>query len=110
MKHAYIILICLMVAGVACKKRRTDPANELHYKETQCANPWDHQTVAPESDTLKIKNWLLENDITALRITITDYLNVATCKACTCPSTRIVQVSFNNGDLNKAKALGFYQP
>lgn len=116
MKHAYAITICLlMLASVACKKRRTYPAptaNELHYKETHCANPWNHQTyqVVPKSDTAAIKNWLLEKDITTLKVTITAYTNEPTCKACTCPSTRIVKVLFSTADIEKAKALGFYKP
>lgn len=113
MKHAYIISICLlMLAGVACKKRNTIPANELHFAETQCANPWARMTtqVVPESDTASIKIWLLEKDITTLKVTITAYANEPTCKACTCPSGRIVKVLFKPEDIEEVKALGFYKP
>ncbi|WP_343305726.1 hypothetical protein AAHN97_01015 [Chitinophaga niabensis] len=117
MKHALTIAICLlMLAGVACKKRRSEPApppaNELHYKETHCANPWTSigNHLVPRSDTQAIKTWLLEKDITTLKVTITPYTGGVTCEACHCLSTRIVKVLFNPADIEKAKALGFYKP
>lgn len=113
MKHAYIISICLlMLAGAACKKRNTIPANELHFAETQCANPWARMTtqVVPESDTASITNWLSENNITALKIEITAKKDIVTCEACTCPSGRIVKVLFKPEDIEEAKSLGFYKP
>lgn len=114
MKHAYLISICLlMLAAVACKKRHTDPpANELHFKETQCANPWARMTtqVVPQSDVESIKNWLLENDITALKITIVAIKGEVNCYACHCPSGRLVKVLFDPADIEKAKTLGFYKP
>jgi hypothetical protein len=113
MKHAYIISVCLlMLAGVACKKRNSIPSNELHFAETQCANPWARMTtqVVPQSDTESIKNWLSENNITALKIEITVKKDIVTCEACHCPSGRTVKVLFNTADLEKAKSLGFYKP
>lgn len=114
MKHAYLISICLlMLAGVACKKRNTIPANELHFAETACANPWMQRGTVmevPRNDTKIISDWLLENDITPLKITISSNGDKITCYACHCPSGRTVKVLFNTADLEKAKALGFYKP
>jgi hypothetical protein len=114
MKHAYIISFCLlMLAGVACKKSNTIPANELHFTETACANPWMLRVdilEVPRNDNKIIGDWLQANDITPLKITISGSNGQPTCYACHCPSGRIVKVLFNTADLEKAKSLGFYKP
>lgn len=116
MKHTLTIFICLLiVAASGCKKNRTDqdiPANELHYKELKCHNPWDRMTtqLLPESDTVTIKNWLQENGITPLKVRITVDRSKASCDACTCPTGTTIRVLFNSTDTTKAKTLGFYKP
>ncbi|SIO15444.1 hypothetical protein [Chitinophaga niabensis] len=114
MKHTLTIAICLlMLAGVACKKRNTVPANELHFTETVCANPWMQRVnilEVPRNDAKIINDWLVANNITPLKITISVSNGGPTCYACHCPSGRIVKVLFNTADLEKAKALGFYKP
>lgn len=111
MKHAIIILL-LIAAGTACKKKQVVfPANELHYKETQCSDPWTKRVYThlglPPSDTGMVKYWLNDNGITALNVTFTERTGGITCAACTCPTGRTLRVLFDPGDIEKAKALGF---
>lgn len=113
MKLCYVTFTCvLMLAGIACKKPK--PLNttdtQLYYIETQCSsNPWNRLVAV--TDSKKIKSWLHQNGITALKITITGPPpNGTYCAACSCPTGRIIWVVFYPSDHEKAKALGFLKP
>lgn len=113
MKHALTIFICLLIAGVACKKPKpvvTYPANELHYKETGCSDPWRVPKATDAELAENVKDWLLLQNITVLEIKITTGHEEIQCKACTCPTGRRIQALFAPSDTAKAKSFGFYKP
>lgn len=84
----------------------------LQYDETKCANPWHLEWfMKPTEEQLRsaVKSNLTSQGITILAIASTLENNFISCDACTCPSGRHFYVRTNSADIDKLKALKFYE-
>jgi len=119
MKHAFTIAICLlMLAGTACKKGKKSPADdypylptEMHYRETQCSNPWTGAGLTEAELKAKVEAWLQANGFEISRLRITSQAPVTACAACTCYTGRMVEVVFvKEEDIERSRPFGFHRP
>ncbi len=123
-----LILSCLFSFGRCnkkkkCTKKKTTTetvsttklnANEvwMRYDETKCANPWHFEWFAkPTEEQIlgAIKGDLTGREINILEIKSTTEKDFISCDACTCPSGTHFYVRVPKIDIEKLKALKFYE-
>ncbi len=119
MKQVLTIAICmLMVAALACKKKKGNPSEdysylptEMHYRETQCSNPWTGIGLTEAELKTKVQEWLQANGFEITQIKITGKAPITVCAACTCYTGRMVEVVFvKEEDMDRSRPFGFHRP
>jgi hypothetical protein len=84
--------------------------NKLVYTETQCADPWEHdsnQTVYKNN----IHQYLAAHGVNTnlIEIEVPDTPNgIVYCAACTCPSGRSIEIWVTDAEVTQAQSLGFH--
>ena len=89
-------------------------ANEvwMQYDETKCANPWQFNWFAkptPEQVEGAVKSNLIEKEIAVLEIRSSTEKDLISCEGCDCPNGTHFYVRVNKSEIEKLKALKFYE-
>ncbi len=104
-----------------CKKNATSEisasklnANEvwMRFDETKCANPWNFNWFSkPTKEQIlgAVKGNLLGKEINILEIKSSTENDFISCEACTCPNGIHFYVRANKSEIEKLKALKFYE-
>lgn len=122
-----LILACLFSFGKCNKKKKCCAkkastatsaaklnANEvwMRYDETKCENPWQFNWFQkPTEAQLRgaVKSQLSGQEINILEILSTYEVGFISCEACNCPNGRRYFVRVNKSEIEKLKALKFYE-
>lgn len=84
----------------------------MQYDETKCANPWQFnwfQKPTQEQITSAVKSELLGREIAVLEIRSSSEKYFISCEACTCPNGTHYYVRVNKTEIEKLKALKFFE-
>lgn len=103
-----------------CKKKPTTTAatklnaNEvwMRYDETKCENPWHFNWFAKPTEAQvlgAVKGDLQGREIIILEIKSVTEKDIVSCEACTCPNGTHFYVRVNKSEVEKLKALKFYE-
>lgn len=98
----------------ATSKKTALNANEvwMKYDETKCENPWNFNWFAkPTEEQIlgAIKSDLSGKEITVLEINSTTKSDFISCEACNCPTGKHFYVRINKTEIDKLKAMKFYE-
>jgi hypothetical protein len=121
-----LILACLFSFGKCNKKKKCCAkkgtttavaklsADEIwmRYNETKCENPWQlNWFQKPTEAQLRgaVKSQLSGQEINILEILSTYEEGFISCEACTCPNGRHYFVRINKSEIEKLKALKFFE-
>lgn len=122
-----LVLSCLFSFGKCNKKKKCSKkkastetsavkinANEvwMQYDETKCENPWQFNWfVKPTEEQLRsaVKGQLSGQEINILEIQSAYQEGLISCEACNCPNGRHFYVRVNKSEIEKLKALKFYE-
>lgn len=84
----------------------------MRYNETKCENPWQlNWFQKPTEAQLRgaVKSQLSGQEINILEILSTYEEGFISCEACTCPNGRHYFVRINKSEIEKLKALKFFE-
>lgn len=119
-----LILTCLLSFGKCnkkkkCCKNKTSSTTKLvgneiwmRYDETKCENPWNFNWFAkPTTEQIlsAVKSDLLGKEINILEIRSTTEKDFISCEACNCPNGTRYFVRVIKSEIEKLKALKFYE-
>ncbi|HUM51898.1 MAG TPA: hypothetical protein PK431_08780 [Chitinophagales bacterium] len=122
-----LMIACLFSFGKCnkkkkcCKKKASTEtsasklnANEvwMQYDETKCENPWQFNWFQKPTQAQilgAIKSNLLGKEITALELRSSTEKDFISCEACNCPNGTHYFVRVNKSEIEKLKALKFYE-
>ena len=122
-----LMIACLFSSGKCNKKKKCSKkkattetssaklnANEvwMQYDETKCENPWQFNWfVKPTEEQIlgAVKSDLLGKEIAVLEIKSSTEKDFMSCDACTCPNGTHFYVRANKSEIEKLKALKFYE-
>lgn len=117
-----LILTCLFSFGKCCKKKKgcskkatvstTTDEVWMRYDETKCENPWHFNWFVKPTEAQivgAIKGNLEGSGIEILQITSTNEEGLISCEACNCPNGRHIFVQVHKSEIEKLKALKFYE-
>jgi hypothetical protein len=121
-----LIIACLFSFGKCNKKKCTKKkastetsasrlnANEvwMQYDETKCANPWQFNWFQKPTQAQilgAIKSDLLGKEIVALELRSSTEKDFISCDACDCPNGTHYYVRVNKTEIEKLKALKFFE-
>lgn len=115
-----IILCCTVFFsfGKCCKKKKNctkkTAAEEvwMRYDETKCDNPWHFNWFAKPTKAqvlAAVKSDLLGKEINVLEIRADAEEDLISCEACNCPNGTHFYVRVSKSEIDKLKALKFYE-
>ena len=121
-----LMLACIFSFGKCNKKKKcskkkanTEASAKLsssevwmQYDEKKCENPWQFNWFQKPTKAQilgAIKSDLLGKEITALELRSFTEKDFITCEACTCPNGTHYFVRVNKSEIEKLKALKFYE-
>ena len=122
-----LLFLCLLSFGKChkkkkCCKKKTNTATAvskinpqevwMQYDETKCESPWQFNwfTKPTEEQILAaVKSDLSGKEITVLEIRSTTEKDFISCDACTCPNGTHYFVRVNKSEIEKLKALKFFE-
>jgi len=84
----------------------------MQYDETKCENPWQFNWFQKPTQAQilgAIKGDLLGKEITALELRLSIQKDFISCEACDCPNGTHYYVRVNKSEIEKLKALKFYE-
>ncbi|MFN8284880.1 MAG: hypothetical protein U0U67_16780 [Chitinophagales bacterium] len=126
-KILFFSLILMCTISFACHKKKKNKAVQttkevsgklnsdevwMQYDETKCENPWQFNwfTKPTEEQILAaVKSDLSGKEITVLEIRSTTEKDFISCDACTCPNGTHYFVRVNKSEIEKLKALKFFE-
>jgi hypothetical protein len=121
-----LMLACLFSFGKCnkkkkcCAKKATTTAvaklsaDEIWmcYDETKCENSWQFNWFQKPTEAQilgAVKSDLIDKEIDILEIHSSTKKDFISCEACTCPNGRHYFVRINKSEIEKLKALKFYE-
>jgi len=121
-----LMLACIFSFGKCnkkkncCKKKATTTAASklnadevwMRYDETKCENPWHFNWFVKPTEAQilgAVKSQLTGQEISILEIQSTYKEGMISCDACNCPNGRNFYVRVNKSEIEKLKALKFYE-
>lgn len=121
-----LIFATLISFGKCCKKKKHCSkktsvettyklnTNEawMQYDETKCENPWQFNWFAkPTEEQIlgAVKSELLGKEINILEIKSSFEEGLISCEACNCLNGRHFYIRVNKTEIEKLKALNFYE-
>jgi hypothetical protein len=121
-----LMLTCLFSFGKCnkkkkcCAKKATTTAvaklsaDEIWmcYDETKCENSWQFNWFQKPTEAQilgAVKSDLIDKEIDILEIHSSTKKDFISCEACTCPNGRHYFVRINKSEIEKLKALKFYE-
>jgi hypothetical protein len=121
-----LMLACLFSFGKCnkkkkcCAKKATTTAVAklsadeiwMRYDETKCENPWQFNWFQKPTEAQilgAVKSDLIDKEIDILEIQSSTKKDFISCEACTCPNGRHYFVRINKSEIEKLKALKFYE-
>ncbi len=84
----------------------------MRYDETKCENPWQFNWFQKPTEAQilgAVKGNLQGREINILEIKSETAKDIISCEACTCPNGRSYFVRINKSEIEKLKALKFYE-
>ena len=112
MKNFFFGFVILTTLLTSCEEEDLSLATTMVYAQTQCADPWDTQTVLPwidENDVLVRLELYLANEGVDLLTEPQMFGNgeIAVCLACSCPSGFSFEIQVNESDISTLEAMGW---
>jgi hypothetical protein len=121
-----LMLACLFSFGKCnkkkkcCAKKATTTAVAklsadeiwMRYDETKCENPWQFNWFQKPTEAQilgAVKSDLIDKEIDILEIHSSTKKDFISCEACNCPNGRSYFVRINKSEIEKLKALKFYE-
>ena len=84
----------------------------MRYDETKCENPWQFNWFQKPTEAQilgAVKSDLIDKEIDILEIHSSTKKDFISCEACTCPNGRHYFVRINKSEIEKLKALKFFE-
>jgi hypothetical protein len=96
--------VMLLIPNWSCDKK--GDLLEMHFNETQCANPWS--TSLDDTDYLnKVEIYLTQKNIKIKNISITNDGPLSYCFSCFCSTGRRINITIYEESKNIALEIGF---
>ena len=122
-----LVFFCLFSFGKCnkkkkCSKKKTTTETSsvklnsnqvwMQYDETKCENPWHFNWFVKPTEAQilgAVKGSLQDREIAVLEIKSSTEKDFMSCDACTCPNGTHFYVLVNKSEIDKLKALKFYE-
>ncbi|QJX46081.1 hypothetical protein HMJ29_03650 [Hymenobacter taeanensis] len=117
MRNQIALLLILVAGASACDKEETEPgpANPVtvRYAQTNCADPW--ATTAPNTTTDEgfqqaVQQYVEQKGVKLYGIKISNSASQVTCRACACPTGKVLEAKVEATEVATVKQIGFKQP
>lgn len=106
----FSIISFIAICFSACEKD-SDNNTELYWQTTKCKDPWHQESVLAESqayiDNMEIYLTGKGFIFSGIRLRDAGTADNSSCVGCGCKLAQRLSASFDNGDVDKAKAIGF---